>query len=105
MDRLTHIAPFGVAWEDLDLTRLEAFFADADEEPLTWEAKGGGPDGLRRDQIVKAVCGFANSELGGFIVKVTRERRRQPLGYPKAVSEAASGTLDLKRVAECACAS
>lgn len=68
MDRLTHIAPFGVAWEDLDLTRLEAFFADADEEPLTWEAKGGGPDGLRRDQIVKAVCGFANSELGGFLV-------------------------------------
>lgn len=65
MDRLTHIAPFGVAWEDLDLTRLEAFFADADEEPLTWEAKGGDPDGLRRDQIVKAVWGSRIASLAG----------------------------------------
>jgi hypothetical protein len=68
VDHLTLLSPFGVAWEDLDLARLEAFFANAEEEPLAWEAKGSGPGGLRGGHVVKAVCGFANSELGGFLV-------------------------------------
>ncbi|MGD9571612.1 MAG: helix-turn-helix domain-containing protein [Thermoleophilia bacterium] len=58
--------PFGVPWGELNLKRLEAFFAEADPavEPLTWEAKGTE---LRGERVRREVCGFAN-QLGGFLV-------------------------------------
>jgi Schlafen, AlbA_2 len=56
---------FGTRWENLSLDDVRAFFSDAGEEGLTWEAKGGefGPHMVR-----KSACAFANSERGGFLI-------------------------------------
>lgn len=56
---------FGVRWEDLCLADLARFLADAEPEPLLWEAKGieAKPGEVRRQ-----VCGFANSHDGGYLI-------------------------------------
>src|SRR6266542_3866071 len=67
------ITPFGARWEALDLGHLQAFFSDAGDEGLTWEAKGTT---VGRDDIVEAVCGFGNSDLGGYLVLGARKGER-----------------------------
>ena len=59
------ITPFGVSWDSLDLGPLEAFVAQAGDESLTWEAKGTN---ITRNDVLEGVCGFGNSDLGGFLV-------------------------------------
>jgi hypothetical protein len=58
-------APFGERWEHLTLTDVEAFLATAGEGALTWECKAGR---ARPEQIVRTAAGFANSELGGYLI-------------------------------------
>jgi len=58
-------APFGERWEHLTLTDVEAFLATAGEEALTWECKAGR---ARPEQVVRTAAGFANSELGGYLI-------------------------------------
>jgi hypothetical protein len=57
---------FGIPWSGLTFRGLEAFFAEAGDEGLTWEAKGGDRR-PHRDTVRKAVCGFANA-TGGFLI-------------------------------------
>lgn len=59
--------PFGATWDDLELSHLEAFFADLPPggEGLTWEAKGTAWPNA--GSVRKHACGFAN-QLGGFLV-------------------------------------
>lgn len=57
--------PFGVAWERLEIDDLRRFLAEGPDEGLTWEAKGGD---VRPEHVRAAVCAFANSDLGGFLV-------------------------------------
>src|SRR5690242_20444102 len=62
------VAPFAVTWEELDLDQLRAFFAEAGEEGVTWEAKADDArDRLRPDSIRKAACGLAN-RVGGCVI-------------------------------------
>lgn len=56
---------FGVRWEDLGLADLERFLADAEPEPLLWEAKGTE---VRASEVRRQVCGFANSHDGGYLI-------------------------------------
>jgi hypothetical protein len=56
---------FGVSWDDLDLAVLERFLADADSEPLLWEAKGIE---AKAGEVRRQVCGFANSHEGGYLI-------------------------------------
>ena len=56
---------FGVRWNDLKLEHVEEFFAGAEREPLTWEAKGTE---LRREHVTRHVCGFANAAEGGYLL-------------------------------------
>lgn len=56
---------FGPEWEALDLPDIQAFLDGADDEPLVWEAKGPGTD---KHHVRRAVCGFANSHEGGYLV-------------------------------------
>jgi hypothetical protein len=72
---------FGVPWETLDEARVTAFLKEAGDEGLTWEVKGDlhRSEWPRREQIEKAVCGFANSRLGGvLIVGAERTDKRAP---------------------------
>jgi hypothetical protein len=63
--------PFGVPWERLELDDVRRFLGEGPDESLTWEAKGGD---IRPEHVRRAVCAFANSELGGFLVLgVSRE--------------------------------
>ncbi len=55
---------FGVPWEEVDPGQLAEFLKDAGEEGLYWEAKSEPTVHLIR----KAVCGFANTERGGFVL-------------------------------------
>ena len=57
--------PFGAPWDALSLEVLRAFFAQAGDETLTWEAKGGI---VHKEQVLKAASAFGNSLLGGFLV-------------------------------------
>jgi hypothetical protein len=58
--------PFGVAWAELDLASLRAYFDHAEPgEGLTWEAKA---DDVRPAHIYKAASGFGNSVSGGYLV-------------------------------------
>lgn len=57
--------PFGTTWEDLSLEALRAFFAEATDEGLTWEAKGGA---VRPEHVRTAASAFGNSLLGGFLM-------------------------------------
>jgi hypothetical protein len=63
---------FGCPWNELDLEHVEGFLAQAEDEGLLWEAKGGGQP-PHRGSVVKAVCGFANSEGGFLILGADRE--------------------------------
>lgn len=56
---------FGVPWDALGLDDLRAFLKNQPDEGLTWEAKGGD---IRPEHVRNAVCAFANSDLGGFLV-------------------------------------
>jgi hypothetical protein len=59
---------FGVEWTDLGPDHLEMFLKEAGEEPLTWEAKADGDQKLHPASIRKAICAFANAELGGTLI-------------------------------------
>jgi hypothetical protein len=59
---------FGVEWAELKLSDVETFLADAGDEALTWEAKADGDQRLHPGSIRKAVCAFANSDLGGYLI-------------------------------------
>jgi hypothetical protein len=61
---------FGTSWEELSLPAIEVFLASAEDEGLTWEAKGDRSAGRwpRTAQVEKAVCGFANSRAGGVLI-------------------------------------
>jgi hypothetical protein len=65
---------FSQSWDALDASSINAFLADEVDEGLLWEAKGDGRDPLGPHVIRKAVCGFANSERGGYLV-VGAEKR------------------------------
>lgn len=56
---------FGAPWEALELEQVHRFLNDRPDEGLTWEAKGGE---IRPEQVRAAVCAFANSDLGGFLI-------------------------------------
>jgi hypothetical protein len=56
---------FGVPWNDLEFDHVAAFLADADTEPLLWEAKGTD---ITKGEVRKQVCGFANSHDGGYLI-------------------------------------
>ena len=59
---------------------LRAFLDDAGDEPLTWELKGDEKAGrwVRREQVLEAVCGFANSDRGGVLLIGGHKRRGAP---------------------------
>lgn len=57
----------GVPWSQLKLADVDAFLAQEPEETLLWEAKSDGRERLGTHVIAKAVCGFANSERGGYL--------------------------------------
>jgi hypothetical protein len=59
--------PFPAPWQELSAEVIRDFLASAGDEPLVWEAKGGGVE-PKSKTIVKALCGFANSEAGGCLV-------------------------------------
>ena len=59
--------PFPVSWSELTLHDVIAFLSDAVEEPLTWEAKGGGGEPSKK-AMRKSVSGFANSRAGGCLL-------------------------------------
>ncbi len=65
---------FDVAWDDLDADAVKRLLAQAGDEGLTWEAKGGG-DRPRPDTARKSACGFANA-IGGYLI-VGAERNEQ----------------------------
>jgi hypothetical protein len=56
---------FGTPWSELRLENVERFLADAEDEGLTWEAKG--TEQPRPQTVRKAVCAFANTD-GGFLI-------------------------------------
>lgn len=58
---------FGVPWPQLQLEHVQAFLAEAGDEPLLWEAKGAGVQ-PHAGSVQKAGCGFANSERGGYLI-------------------------------------
>lgn len=59
---------FGVEWDALTITAVRRFLSAAGHEPLTWEAKADGKDPLHPATVRKAICAFANSDLGGFLI-------------------------------------
>jgi hypothetical protein len=76
-------ALFGIAWEELGIADIERFLETAGNEGLTWEAKGDSAEHRwpRRQQIEKAVSGFANSNLGGVLIIGAERRSRQSPGW------------------------
>ena len=44
---------------------MRAFFAEAADEGLTWEAKGNA---IRPEHVIEAASAFGNSLLGGYLV-------------------------------------
>lgn len=63
---------FGAAWQDLCLSDVQAFMADAPAEGLLWEAKGTE---LRKDSLRSHACAFANSAQGGFLILGASEKK------------------------------
>jgi hypothetical protein len=57
--------PFGAPWDALTLDTIRAFSAEADDEGLTWEAKGTT---IRPEHLIEVASAFGNSLLGGFLV-------------------------------------
>lgn len=60
---------FDVSWAGLGRSQVESFLDGADEEGVTWEAKGRGEDQTRPRpaSLQKAVCGLAN-QMGGYLI-------------------------------------
>lgn len=56
---------FGPRWEDLGLGDVERYLAGAEDEPLEWEAKGADAEA---HHVRRAVCAFANSHDGGYLI-------------------------------------
>jgi len=67
--------PFGAPWDDLSLEVLRAFFAQAGDETLTWEAKGGI---VHKEQVLKAASAFGNSLLGGLVLGASQAKKGGP---------------------------
>jgi hypothetical protein len=63
---------FGVPWERLSESDVEAFLKRAGDEPLLWEAKGTK---LYPDEVRRQVCGFANSHEGGYLILGAEQNR------------------------------
>ncbi len=61
---MNYMTVFGPTWDALTLNDLAAFLQDAPTEPLEWEGKGEWNPGAIR----AAVCGFANSHAGGYLL-------------------------------------
>lgn len=79
-------------WDCLERSHVEQFLADADEEGVTWEAKGAGKSGdcPRPDALRKAACGLANQVGGYLIVGASRAESSWRLdGIPKPAEEPA----------------
>jgi schlafen family protein len=57
--------PFVADWDNLDLEQLQTFFAEADDEGWTWEAKGTV---AKAEHVRVAASAFGNSVEGGFLV-------------------------------------
>lgn len=55
-------------WSQLSLEDLQAFVGEADDEGLTWEAKSDGTSRLHPGSIRKSVCGFSNTDRGGYLI-------------------------------------
>jgi len=51
---------------------LRAFFAQAGDETLTWEAKGGI---VHKEQVLKAASAFGNSLLGGLVLGASQAKK------------------------------
>jgi hypothetical protein len=66
---------FGATWDELTLADVESFLADADDEPLLWEAKGTKLDA---NEVRLQVCGFANSHEGGYLILGARKVAAEP---------------------------
>jgi predicted HTH transcriptional regulator len=56
---------FGVSWQDLRLEEVERFLNGGEPEGLLREAKGSE---IRKDEVRRQVCAFANSHDGGFLI-------------------------------------
>jgi hypothetical protein len=72
---------FGVSWKELEISHLISFLQVAGDEGLTWEVKGDRKASRwpRREQVEKAVSGFANSQLGGIlIIGAERDKKSEP---------------------------
>lgn len=65
---------FGPSWDDLTLDDVAAFLHDAPSEPLEWEAKSDWNPGAIR----AAVCGFANSHNGGYLLLGVEKKKGEP---------------------------
>ena len=60
---------FGVPWDQIEFAEVASFLSGATDEGVTWEAKGDDERGAWHPRGVrKAVCAFANSFLGGYII-------------------------------------
>ena len=59
---------FGVDWDALTIAAVRRFLSAAGQEPLTWEAKADARNPLHPATVRKAICAFANSDLGGFLI-------------------------------------
>jgi schlafen family protein len=65
--------PFGASWDALTLDTMRAFFAEAGDEGLTWEAKGTD---IRREHVIEAASAFGNSLQGGYLVLGARQAKK-----------------------------
>ncbi len=60
--------PFDRQWPELEVHDVQQFLVSAEDEGLTWEAKTDGAERVRPASVAKAVCGFANSDYGGYLL-------------------------------------
>jgi schlafen family protein len=79
--------PFGATFDKLTPAKLEAFLLTAGGEPLSWEAKADDAQGqLKTTTVAQAICAFANSERGGFlIVGATQQAKTRAWSLPGLV--------------------
>jgi Putative DNA-binding domain len=59
---------FSESWDDLTAEAINEFLASEVDEGLLWEAKSDGREPLGQHIVRKAVCGFANSDQGGYLI-------------------------------------
>lgn len=80
-------SPFPVSLDLLTEQHLREFLASAEEEGVTWEAKGDGPEGrgrIRPEHVRNGVCALANQIGGHFIVgAASREGRWKLVGVER----------------------